>query len=121
MTDDLIMIKSLRVTTRVGVTEEERAKPRSLTLQIQMATDTSAAGRSDNLSDTIDYAAVIEQIDALATDGEFRLIEHLAEEVASLVAAKKGVRAVTVEVEKDDPPVAADVEAVAVKIERPGI
>ncbi len=120
MTDDLITIRSLRVTTRIGVTDEERAEPRTVTLQIEMATDTSAAGRSDDLTDTIDYAAVIEQVQALVTGGEFRLIEYLAEEVARLVAAKKGVRAVTVEVEKDDPPVAAEVEAVAVKIERPG-
>ncbi len=118
--DDVIAIKTLRVETRIGVKEAERAAPRTVTINIAISTDTSAAGRSDDLGDTVDYAAVIEEVAALVGGREFRLLEHLAEEVAGLVAAKIGVRAVTVEVEKDDPPVAASVGAVAVKIERPG-
>lgn len=115
---DRISVRDLRVETRIGVTEAERAKPRPIVVHLDLACDTSRAGRSDDLSDTIDYAACILEVVDLATAGEFKLMEHLAEEIAAILVDKQGVITVTVEVVKESPPVSAEVGSVRVRIER---
>ncbi|MGH2787473.1 MAG: dihydroneopterin aldolase [Actinomycetota bacterium] len=116
---DLIRIAGLRVMVRIGVSEEERTEPRPVAIDIDVHTDTSRAGKSDDLSDTVDYSAVISSITASVAGREIHLLEHLAAEIAELVLNTAFVERVAVEVSKESPPVEADVDSVAVRIERP--
>jgi 7,8-dihydroneopterin aldolase/epimerase/oxygenase len=81
-------------------------------------TNTRAAGARDELADTIDYSLAIERIHKIVAAGEWRLIEHLAEEVARLLLQECGAQSVNVEIIKESPPVDEDVKAVSVTIER---
>lgn len=116
---DVIRISGLRVSTRIGVGEEERAQPRPIVIDVDIRTDTGPAGKSDNLADTVDYSRIAARIEETATRGGVRLLEHLAQEIAELVLNTPSVESVAVEVRKESPPVEADVDAVAVRIERP--
>jgi 7,8-dihydroneopterin aldolase/epimerase/oxygenase len=116
---DLIRIRGLTLKTRIGVGEEERASPQTVVIDADLFTDTSKAGASDDLADTVDYGAVVEAIADLVQSGEKLLMERLAEEIAQMLLKTAGVGRVAVEVKKADPPIDADVEAVAVRIERP--
>ena len=59
---DTIVIKDLEVFYRVGVSEEERAKPQRLLLTIELTRDFSAAAENDDLRATIDYHALTERL-----------------------------------------------------------
>jgi len=115
---DRVVIRDLRVPARVGVTDEERGRPQSVLVSIEIGTDLSAAGASDELADTVDYDRVITEVAGLLKNEEAKLLEHLAESIAALVVRFDGVRTVTVEVLKEVPPVAEDVGPVGVCIER---
>ena len=116
---DLIRIRGLALKTHIGVGEQERASHQTVVVDADLFTDTSKAGSSDNLEDTVDYGAAVEAIADLVQGGENLLIERLAEEIAQMLLKTAGVDRVAVEVKKADPPIDADVEAVAVRIERP--
>lgn len=116
---DKISIHGLRVETRIGVSEEERAQPRDLLIDIDIWADLIQAGKSDDLADTIDYHAVITKIAKLVQSMEAKLLEHVAERIASEIGAIEGVDGVSVEVTKKSPPIAEVVTSVSARIDRP--
>jgi 7,8-dihydroneopterin aldolase/epimerase/oxygenase len=116
---DLVSIHDLSVETRIGVTEQERATPRSLTISVDIWTDLTPPGKSDDLRDTIDYHAVTSEIARMVRAMEANLLEYVAEQIASRICAMKGVDGVSVVVTKEAPPMEEDVKAVSVRIERP--
>lgn len=116
---DRVLIRDLRVTARIGVTEEERNEPRELVIDLELVTDFDAASRTDELSETVDYAAVAAAVSDLVASGEAKLLEHLADKVADRLLGFEGVTGVRVEIRKERPPMAQDVGAAGVVIERP--
>lgn len=116
---DRITIRGLRVDTRIGVGDDERARPRPVSIDIELDTDLRRAGRSDDLGDTVDYDELASRVAELVRSSEVRLLEHLAEKIASLLAGLSIVQRVSVEVTKEAPPTAEEVRGVAVRIERP--
>ncbi len=100
MPADTIHLCGLKAATRVGVPEEERARPQTVEFHLILEPLRGLAGLGDSLAATVDYAAVAEQVTALAVRGERRLIETLAEEAADLLLAGWPLRAVEVEVRK---------------------
>ena len=113
---DLIRISELEVFFRVGVPTEERTKPQRLLISVQMERDLKAAGESDDLSKTIDYASVSQRILTLGAGREWKLIEALAEEIAGIVLKEFGAVRATVEVKKFIIPQA---QSVSVSVTRP--
>ena len=115
---DAVDIKGLRVDAHVGVSDEERSNAQTLVVDVRIAADLERASRSDEIADTIDYAqasaAIVERIRSLRP----KLLEHLAGEVAETLLSFPRVRAVTVQISKETPPVEEDVEVIAVTIER---
>ena len=115
---DHILISGLRVETRVGWTDEERAHPQAVLIDIDVETDTRAAAASDDLGDTVDYASAISEVVAHVEGRETRLLERLAGEIAKMVSARNGVKRVTVEIAKEVVPVPEEVARVAVRVVR---
>lgn len=115
---DAIRIVDLRIPARIGVSDEERAVEQEIAVTADLRTDVRRAGASDELADTVDYHAAVTAVSELVRSKDRRLLEHLAEEIANLLLALKGVRSVTVEVTKENPPVEEDLRAAAVRIER---
>jgi FolB domain-containing protein len=114
---DVIAVRDLVVETRIGVTDEERAVLRPVTVQIEIEIDLGPPGRTDDLGDTLDYAHVTAEAARLLHGGEFQLLEHAAQRVAEAILTNKGVLGVTVEVAKK-PPIPQEVGSVAVRIRR---
>jgi 7,8-dihydroneopterin aldolase/epimerase/oxygenase len=116
---DRISIRDLRVATRIGVTSAERAEPQVIVITVDLHRDLRGPSRSDDLQDTIDYHAVTVAIAEMVRASEAKLLEHLAEKIATLVIKTAGIESATVEVRKEPPPMEEDVRTVAVTIERP--
>ena len=62
MTDrpDTILLQGMRLEGRHGATDEERALPQLLEVDLVVEADLRAAGRSDDLADTVDYGPLLE-------------------------------------------------------------
>jgi dihydroneopterin aldolase len=80
--------------------------------------DLRPAGQSDDLTQTVDYGAVLERVGRVVAEQSFSLIEALAEAIAVEVLSDPRVVGVSVSVRKLRPPVAVDVASVAVRITR---
>jgi dihydroneopterin aldolase len=110
-----IEIRRLRVPTRIGVPDEERAAPQELRVSLTISLATGFAEMADELAKTLDYAALATGIQVLAAARPRRLIETLAADIADHVLADPRVRAVEVVVEKFILP---DTDCVAVRLRR---
>ena len=95
-----ITIVDLEVYYRVGVPEEERARAQCLMLTIEMECDFSAAARSDDIADTINYYDVSQRLLKYGEGRSWKLIEKLATDIANTILIEFKPAAVTVEVKK---------------------
>jgi len=82
---DQIHIEQLELLARIGVPEEERAQPQRLTVDLTLEPRRGLAGLQDELANTIDYFAVSRAVQDLAAAQPRRLLETLAEEIASFL------------------------------------
>ena len=112
---DSINIKGLRLVTTIGVPDEERASPQSVSVNVKISLSHCFKGFDDKIEHTINYYEVAQRLREVASTGERKLIETLAEDLAAAVIAFSGVCSVTLEVEKF---ILADCESVSVIISR---
>jgi dihydroneopterin aldolase len=115
---DLIRLRGLCVQGRVGVTDEERAQPQTLIVDVDLEVDLRKAGQSDELADTVDYSQVAERIERVLERNEMKLLEHVAQRIVDEISPLLGVEGVTVEVAKKAP-MPQDHDRVSVRLERP--
>jgi dihydroneopterin aldolase len=111
---DRIRISGLRELGVHGVLPEEQVRPQPF----EVVVDVSAAGSSDDLEDTVDYAAVCEAVSRVVASEQYRLLERLATRIVEVCRADPRVVSAIVEVRKLHPPVRAMVDFVAVRVER---
>ena len=88
-------------------------------IDLDIETDLTDAGRTDELADTIDYGAVAAAVVELAENQRFNLLERFAVAVAEVVLGDRRATAVSVTISKLRPPVPHDLAASAVSIRRP--
>jgi FolB domain-containing protein len=112
---DIIEIRSLRVSTIIGVPDEERAVPQTLLVTVKMTPSQNFAGLADEISRTIDYHRVSLEIETLAAARPRRLIETLATDIAGHLLGNHPLAHVAITIEKHILP---NTECVAVHIER---
>lgn len=112
---DAIQIRGLELSVRIGVPDKERAEPQRLTLSMRLWPSTGFHDLGDELSRTIDYAAVCRQVKEFAARRTDRLIETLADEIASDLLRTFPLRRVRLELRKFILP---DVKYVAVTLTR---
>ena len=114
---DRIVLQGMAFSGRHGVGAAEREHAQRFKVDIEVEVDLSEAGRTDRLSDTLDYR----QLRAIAKEtieGEsVKLIETLAARIAAGVLALPKAGAVTVRVAKR-PASMSPIEAAAVHISR---
>ncbi len=115
---DRILIPGLRELGVHGVLPEERQRPQPFEVDLELQVDVRKAGESDDLQDTVDYSAVCESVSRVVSTESFMLLERLATRIAEVCKADARVHKVTVEVRKLHPPVRAQVQYVAVRVER---
>jgi dihydroneopterin aldolase len=82
---DLIRVVGLELRCIVGLRSYERRREQRLTVDISLGLDLSLAGRSGQITDSVDYAAVADEVTALLRFREYRLLEVAAEEASALL------------------------------------
>ncbi|MBT8036415.1 MAG: dihydroneopterin aldolase [Verrucomicrobiae bacterium] len=97
---DQIFIRGLRVSSYVGVPDEERAEAQELVINATFSPMSSPGPLEDDLARTIDYHAVAVRLDEVAGSRPRKLIETLAEDLAAMVLDEFPVTVVHLEIEK---------------------
>ena len=115
---DVIRISGIRSFGHHGALPEETRLGQRFTVSVDLEVDTRPAA-ADDLKLTVDYGKVIETVEAQLKGKPVYLIETLAQQIAArILGTFPMVKAVTVEVTKPFAPVAADFDAISVKIRR---
>jgi dihydroneopterin aldolase len=113
-----IFIHDLRVSTRIGVYEWERELAQTVRLDVEVAMPSQTAFASDDFTDALDYAAIVNRLKALAADHPHRLLERFAQAIADVVLDEFHAPWVKVRVAKLAP--IPGVKELGVQIERRG-
>lgn len=113
---DKIIIKDLLLRAIIGTEGDERVNRQDVLINIIMHSDTRPAGKSDDLTDAVNYRTVTKQTIELVENSQFFLVEKMAEEIARLCLADERVERVQVTVEK--PTALRFASSVGVSIER---
>ena len=112
---DRILIESLELSSRIGVSAEERAQPQRLTATLALEPLSDFRGLDDRLDKTVDYFMVCECVKVLSLARPRHLVETLAEQIAGELLARFPLRSVEVELRKFILP---DTAYVAVRLRR---
>jgi dihydroneopterin aldolase len=115
---DRIELRGLRLQARVGVLEFEQAQDQPIEVDVDLHVDLDTAGRSDELADTVDYAAVCDAVELAAAD-PVALLERLATVmVDGVLAVDPRIAAVDLAVRKLRPPVPQHLATSGVRVHR---
>lgn len=115
MHQDTVEIRRLALPCHIGVPDEERATSQTLHATIRLIPHQGFHTMRDRIESTIDYDQLAQEIKALAAAKPRKLIETLAEDIASHILFHHPVRHASVSLEKRILP---DTECVAVHIAR---
>jgi dihydroneopterin aldolase len=99
---DQIFLRQLVIPARIGVLAHEKIAPQGIRLDIQLNFDTRLAAQTDQLVDTLDYAALAHQLAVHCLSQHVELVETLAQQLADICLQDKRVHAVTLTLGKPD-------------------
>lgn len=112
--DEVIHITNLRVNCIIGANPHERVEEQPLIFNLSFAAEFSGAAQGDDLSWTVNYAEVAQEIREFAREGRFHLLESLARQLAVHLCEKFGLADLTLHIRK--PAVIADSDGPAVSL-----
>jgi dihydroneopterin aldolase len=101
---DAVFVRGLEFEGNHGYSAAERRGTRRFRVNLTLEQDLTSAGKSDRISDTIDYWKVSEAAVRLGTQSTFKLLEALAAAMGGAIQDLYPGAAVTVEIEKLAPP-----------------
>ena len=113
-----LFLKNMILDAHIGVFPHEQGVTQRIRVSVHFGVDdrTDLVVGPDELSRTVSYERVVQLVHRIVREGHVRLVETLAERIASGVLSDDRVRVVRVRIEKLD--VFEEIEAVGVEIER---
>ena len=103
---------------RHGVLPEEQREPQPFVVDIDLWLALDEAAAADDLSRSVDYAAVFDRVREIVESRSYRLIETLAETVAGELLDRFAVEELEVRVRKPRAPLAGSFDYVEVAVRR---
>lgn len=105
VTDDRILLTGLTFYGYHGVHPEERQLGQRFVVDLALTLDLEPAGRSDDLTQTINYSQVYQLVRGVVEGPACNLIEAVAERIAQAILTQTRAHAVWVRVAKPWAPV----------------
>lgn len=115
---DEIRLTGVRATGHHGVFEDERRDGQEFVVDVVVRLPLTTAATTDDLTQTVHYGELAEQIVAAVERDPVDLLEALAERIARLVLERPIVEEVEVTVHKPSAPIAVPFGDVSVTITR---
>ena len=85
---DIVFIRDLKLSARIGVWEWEQQIKQNLVIDLDLGTDIRKAGKSDELADAINYKNVALRVSDYVSSNNHRLIEAVAENIATIILSE---------------------------------
>jgi 7,8-dihydroneopterin aldolase/epimerase/oxygenase len=111
-----IEITGLSLSTHHGVGAAERELGQRLVFDIAFELDECDATVTDRIEDTVNYAAVCEQVALGAQERNYKTLERLCAAVADRLIDRFGAESVRVKATKPEPPIPLPVDEVSVEV-----
>lgn len=102
---DRIELTQIRCYGYTGFLPEETVLGQWFEVDLSIVLDLSQAGRTDDLTDTLDYRGVIERTKTIVKESKFALVERLAQAIADAVLQFDPVTEVRVRLHKPAAPI----------------
>lgn len=99
-----------------GVTDAEQELGQTIVFDITLALAECGARMSDDVSQTVDYGLVCEEVEQVATAQSHRTLERVCQLVGEALLGKFAATGVTVRAAKPEPPLPMSLGEVAVEI-----
>jgi len=115
---DRLAVTGIEATGFHGVFDFERKQGQVFRVDLVLGVDTRAAAVSDDLTDTVDYGTLTEEVARAVESQPVNLIETLAQRIADVCLAKPGVEWTRVTLHKPDAPIERTFSDVALTITR---
>ncbi|WP_375001868.1 dihydroneopterin aldolase [Aeromicrobium sp. CTD01-1L150] len=115
---DRIELKGIRARGHHGVFEHERRDGQEFVADVTIGLDLSAAGRDDDLSATVDYGVLAQQIHDVIVGPPMDLVESVALRMVDLCLSHPPVKWASVTVHKPEAPITVAFDNVSVTTER---
>ena len=115
---DRVALRGLKARGHHGVFPREREEGQTFIVDIVLGLDTRPAAADDDLTKTVHYGIVAEEVVAVVRGEPVNLIETLAEHIAQVCLKHDMVREVEVCVHKPDAPITVPFDDVTVTITR---
>jgi dihydroneopterin aldolase len=116
-----IVIERLEFRGRCGVTQEERARPQPLAVDLELECPLKQAGDTDDLTHTIDYARVAHRVVEVGAEKDAQLLESIAERLLDMLFAEFPVARVRLWIRKLNPPMSVVTGSVGVSLDRTSV
>lgn len=97
---DKIVISNLKVPVHIGTMPNEQDEATLLRLDLELFCSLAEAGKSDALSDTLDYFTLEEELYRTASGIRCQLLEYLAERLAAVLLSKKEIFSCQIKITK---------------------
>jgi dihydroneopterin aldolase len=113
----VLEVRGVRLMGTHGVLEKERVTAQPFEFDLDVQFDMAPAGASDSLTDTVDYAALIDAAAAVVTGPWCALLERLALLMGEAVLGTDArVESVSVAIRKLEPPVPYEIVSAGVRL-----
>jgi len=116
---DRLRLLAIECRSRIGATREERAQAQTIRVDLDLYLDLEAAGNSDAINLTVDYAKVVDRVRAIAAERAYRLVEALARTLCRRLLQDYPIDRVQVTVRKQPEQLKGRLREVAVTMTRP--
>ena len=98
---DIIFIQGLKTQAIIGIYDWERENRQPLIFDIEMSLPIASAANSDDISDTVDYKQVSDEVIALVENSRFELLETLTEAICQhIIDSHQAVQKIQLKVSK---------------------
>ncbi|MBD1372440.1 dihydroneopterin aldolase [Hazenella sp. IB182357] len=115
---DKIFFNQMRFYAYHGVYSEENRLGQRFMVDLELGLNLQPAAQADDLKKTVNYADVYNKVKQEVEETQVKLVETLAERIATCILAEDQIEEVRVRVTKPDPPIAGHYDAVGVEIVR---
>lgn len=115
---DKIRILNLKIPAKHGAYKFEKDKEGLFELDIEMHTDLSVPGSSDDLKDTVNYDEAVSLITETFTEKEYNLIEAVGETICNRLLQQYPIQKVRIKIRKPHAPIMANLDTVEVELTR---
>ena len=118
MPADLLRLNNMVFHGYHGYWDEERQVGQRFEVDVELTVAVGTAARSDHIRDTVDLYKVYQTVEKVVTGKQYKLVETLAEKIASTLLRRFAIGEVHLRVRKPNSPVPGICDGIEVEIFR---